>query len=278
MNFLNIHSRLFLLFILLSFSGFSAVSFSEESSPGSFPKSSKAYLDLKLTSSWDWIGDQDENPNQSLGEYLDENQSNSIESFSRPSSSASSSPSPSYKKSFRCPSDATTQASPHRTLGGDFTPFPWGKEVSITQNTLQGLWIPVSLDCETYFIFETTHHSSQKTRLVKVQQFDPEFCDPIAQGIGYELHHVFYVSMLKRDQTAYDLTIRAFNEKDLDSISRQLLSLSDELEMSFHRLNNPFMLVTLFPQNQWSKRISYPLIKSSQSIIIPQCQKSPQAP
>jgi hypothetical protein len=158
-----------------------------------------------------------------------------------------------------CPIESKTAGS---ELGGDFTPFPWGKEISIGHSALQGVWAPTSITCGTYFVFELTKSNSINQRIVEVKQFDPETCDILSSGIGYESDRIFYVSMVGKTGRSFDLTVRAFNRKDLKSEA----DMGGGDQIDFHFSRRPFVVATLYPRQKWSRRISYPLAKVSESI------------
>jgi len=143
--------------------------------------------------------------------------------------------------------------------GGDFTPFPWGNEIPIAQNALHGIWAPTSIACGTYFAFEVTKGARDKQRIVKVRQFDPTNCNILASGVGYELERVFYISMVGQDGLVFDMTIRAFNRKDLKCNT----DVGDGNLADLPFSGDPFIVATLYPKREWSKKISYPLTKVS---------------
>jgi len=155
-----------------------------------------------------------------------------------------------------CPSESK----PAGGNGGDFTPFPWGNEIPISHTTLQGIWAPTAIECGTFFFFEMTIIGPHAQRIVNVKQFDPETCTILSSGVGYELEKVFYVSMVGQNGRAYDLTVRAFNRKDLKPKSDNS---GDQIDIPISR--RPLIVATLYPQREWSKRISYPLVKASSS-------------
>ena len=143
-------------------------------------------------------------------------------------------------QSQSCPSESQTTG----VDGGDFTPFPWGNEIPIAQNMLQGVWAPISIECGTYFSFELSEPTSKRPqRIVTVKQFDPDTCNILASGVGYELEKVFYVSMVGPNGRAFDLTIRAFNRKELKKTDDPYSQDSQTFDVK-----HPLILLTLYPR------------------------------
>lgn len=155
-----------------------------------------------------------------------------------------------------CPSESN----PAGGSGGDFTPFPWGNEIPITGSNLQGIWVPTSLECGTYFAFEIRNNSSKAQKTIRAKQFDPKTCTIISSGVGYELEKVFYVSMIAQNGQSFDLTVRAFDRKDLKIDTNA----TDNGNTPISR--GPIVIATLYPRREWSKRVSYPLVKTSRSL------------
>lgn len=158
-------------------------------------------------------------------------------------------------------SSCPIESKPAGIDGGDFTPFPWGNEIPIAHSALRGIWTPTSIECGTYFAFEINSHTAGSQRIVTVMQFDPETCTVLSSGVGYEFEKVFYVSMVGPNGRAYDLTIRAFNKKDLKPSNSG--EGEDLLNPPSLPRSRPYIVATLYPRKEWSKRISYPLIKTS---------------
>jgi len=158
-----------------------------------------------------------------------------------------------------CPSESN----PAGGSGGDFTPFPWGNEIPIAQDTLQGIWAATTVECGTYFAFEVRNNASKSQRIVKAKQFDPQTCTILSSGVGYELDRVFYISMVGQNGRSFDLTIRAFDRRDL-KITNSGVPYGYYSEPPIIR--SPYVVATLYPRREWSKRVSYPLVKISRSL------------
>lgn len=158
--------------------------------------------------------------------------------------------------SSSCPTESAPAGGGGGGGGGDFTPFPWGAEVPIGVSALEGIWVPTSFECGTYFSFHVTSLNSGRTRYVNIKQFDPLTCTEVAKGVGYELDRVFYVSMVSNTGKSFDLTVRAFDEKDLNHLDSSV----GQIEHPISR-TRPLIVATLYPRREWSKRISYPLVK-----------------
>lgn len=178
-----------------------------------------------------------------------------------------------------------------KTTGGDFTPFPLGSEVAMTQSFLEGIWAPVSIQCGTFFSFELKKSQTYNKVFVAVKQFDPNTCEVLAQGYGYESERVYYVSMVARSGRVYDLTIRAFRQEDLKPRTEQPPALpappknsnggdvsprwpsgqDGSLEPLEAYLDSqarqgptrPVVVLSLYPKRNWEKRMNYPLKKIS---------------
>lgn len=140
---------------------------------------------------------------------------------------------------------------------GDFTPFPWGLEVHLSKSHLDGIWASDSDHCGTYFSFKTRSNSDINQRLVNIIQFNPNTCEILATGIGYELDRVFHAAMISNNLNetkfqSYDLTIRAFNPKDIK------YSNSGDYEIPSPNFK-PLVVMTMYPRQSWESQIHYPL-------------------
>lgn len=156
-----------------------------------------------------------------------------------------------------CSIEYSAANSPSGT-GGDFTPFPWGSEVVVPLQSLIGVWAPTSVECSTYFLFQRKP-SKEDLKIMSIEQYDPETCETVASGVGYEIDRVFRVVMAStKSDKFFNLTVRAFDSKDLN---KSKSSAQPDLNP---RLNNQQLIVIhLYPNNEWNKRISYPLIRIS---------------
>lgn len=140
---------------------------------------------------------------------------------------------------------------------GDFTPFPWGSEVHLSKNNLDGIWAPSSNQCGTYFSFKTRSNNDLNQRLVNIIQFNPYTCEILATGIGYELDRVFHAAMISNnlDQSkfqSFDLTLRAFNPKDIKYLP------PINYDNPSPRLK-PLVVMTMYPRQSWESQAHYPL-------------------
>jgi hypothetical protein len=95
--------------------------------------------------------------------------------------------------------------------GGDF-PWPWGLEVTIPWNDIQGVWKVESKGKAFYFGFRRV----QEQRLF-ITQFDAARCMTLGSGPGYirEKSQKFVVAQISlKTGDAYRMAIYAFNEED----------------------------------------------------------------
>ncbi|GEM_PF-2423223 len=159
--------------------------------------------------------------------------------------------------------------------GGDFTPWPipWGLEVTMNTNGIKGVWAPTSVACDSYFLFtvSTKTINNHKERFLKVTQFNSETCEVLSSGIGYENNHVFIASMVTPDNQFFDLTLRGFKTSDLEKNTSNPNqpppnqgNNQDSSDDSDSR-KKPVMILSLFPQKQWDKKMSYQIIHISDS-------------
>ena len=146
--------------------------------------------------------------------------------------------------------------------GGDATPWPWGNEIRFPWTRIQGIWAPLALDCNSYFVFKVVKQTANGEKLVRVLQYNPETCEKISEGVGYELSDVIYASMAAGSQS-YDISIRAFDTSVLeDQTSRSGASISFPISsVNAYAAAKSVFVVSLYPKFGWDKRTSYQLEK-----------------
>jgi hypothetical protein len=148
--------------------------------------------------------------------------------------------------------------------GGDLVPWPWGNEVKFPWARIQGVWAPLSNDCNSNFVFKVGKLTDAGDRFIQITQYDPRTCQKLASGAGYENDRVIYASMTNGTASFY-LTIRAFDTSVLkdelmcqrNQVAEPVIGLGD---------GNPpagtaVIVLTLYQKQDWDKRSSYQLTK-----------------
>lgn len=144
--------------------------------------------------------------------------------------------------------------------GGDHIPWPWGSEIRFPWTRIQGIWAPLALDCDSYFVFKVFKQSDNGEKFVRVLQYNPQTCEKIAEGLGYELADVIYASMAAGSQS-YDLSIRAFDTSVLEGQTARMSLAAPRLTMDQYAAAKSVIVVSLYPKFNWEKRTSYQLEK-----------------
>ncbi len=153
-------------------------------------------------------------------------------------------------------------------LGGDGVPWPWGQEMRFPWTRIQGVWAPLSADCDSYFMFNVGDATSGGERFVQITQYDPKTCTNVAVGAGYELNRVIYASMTD-GMHSFDLTVRAFDTSVLQSsLSATAPACFDALGDTSQKTSSVVVL-TMYPKEKWADRVSYQLekLKSTPSLL-----------
>ncbi|MFN7727642.1 MAG: hypothetical protein ACK5P7_00630 [Bdellovibrio sp.] len=146
--------------------------------------------------------------------------------------------------------------------GGDATPWPWGSEIRFPWTRIQGIWSPLAQDCNSYFVFKVVKQSTNGEKLVRVLQYNPQTCEKISEGVGFELSDVIYASMAAGSQS-YDISIRAFDTSVLEGqTSGSGASISSPMSsVNTYAAAKSVVVVSLYPKFGWDKRTSYQLEK-----------------
>lgn len=140
--------------------------------------------------------------------------------------------------------------------GGDAIPWPWGNEMQFPWTRIQGVWAPLTGDCESYFVFKVSKLTTSGERFIQIIQYDPLTCEKIAVGAGFENNKVIYASMANKGQS-FDLTIRAFDNSIIDQESQDSTIISRPPLPSVKAV----VVLTMYPKAKWEKRVSYQMEK-----------------
>ena len=145
--------------------------------------------------------------------------------------------------------------------GGDSVPWPWGSEIELPWDQLDGIWRVVKSDCESYFAFLPTKRKvTNGTHLTQVIQYNPSTCEKVAWGYGTNSDRVLRSSM-SNGRKSFNLTVRAF-PRTLNQIMTKA---------SGNTAENTVIVLTMYPKRGWSQRVSYELEKVSNDVK-PTCQ------
>lgn len=145
--------------------------------------------------------------------------------------------------------------------GGDSVPWPWGSEIELPWDQLDGVWRVVKSDCQSYFAFLPTKRKvSNGTHLTQVIQYDPNTCEKVAWGYGTDNDRVLRSSM-SNGRKSFSLTVRAF-PRTLTQITPKVSEKTAE---------NTVIVLTMYPKRSWGQRASYELEKVSDDAK-PTCQ------
>jgi hypothetical protein len=94
-------------------------------------------------------------------------------------------------------------------------PWPWGLEQPFPWTDIKGLWrIENSKDASPYFTFKVIKGKTADDRQLAVREIDPDSCDVIATGVGYELNKIVRAQMTTDKGTSFRIAVRAFREID----------------------------------------------------------------
>jgi len=137
--------------------------------------------------------------------------------------------------------------------GEDSIPWPWGSEIQMPWDSLEGTWQVINDDCDSYFSFNTSGKNlSPSQRLINVVQYHSGQCHKVSWGYGFESNRILRASMTDGRFT-FNLTVRAF--KDHAKSANQLFQLKTRGE--------PIMVLTLFSKKGWKFRKSFEIQKIS---------------
>lgn len=145
----------------------------------------------------------------------------------------------------------------HVTGGGD-TPWPWGNEIRIPYSKVTGVWMTTSGDCRTDFIFKPSKPNARGERVTQITQYDPDACEIVSQGLGFEVGNVIRARMIGT-KGAFDMSIHAFNENDVKDTQKSQCS---NVPMG----QGSVIVIKMFPQNGFDvNSVSYELLKLKNS-------------
>lgn len=145
--------------------------------------------------------------------------------------------------------------------GGDSVPWPWGNEIDLPWDNMDGIWRVVKSNCDSYFAFVPTKRKvSAGTHLTQVTQYDANTCEKIAWGYGTDNDRVLRSSMSNGRQS-FSLTVRAF-PRTLTQITPKVSGTIAEKSV---------IVLTMYPKRAWDQRISFELEKVS-GAVKPTCQ------
>lgn len=145
--------------------------------------------------------------------------------------------------------------------GGDSVPWPWGNEIELPWEQLDGVWRVAKGDCNSLFAFLPTKRKvSNGTHLTQVIQYDGTTCEKIAWGYGTDSDRVLRSSM-SNGRKSFSLTVRAF-PRTVSQITPKVSEMTME---------NTVIVLTMYPKRAWSQRVSYELEKVTNELK-PTCQ------
>lgn len=145
--------------------------------------------------------------------------------------------------------EVQNQCSMASIKGGDSVPWPWGNEIEIPWDHLEGTWKVVNSECEAYFDFIPTDKTgSSGPHLTKVVQYNPNSCDRISWGYGTETDRVIRASMTN-GRLAFNLTVRAFPKEKVVP------------KNATPNLGESVIVLSMYPKNGWSYRVNYEIQK-----------------
>ncbi len=145
--------------------------------------------------------------------------------------------------------------------GGDSVPWPWGSEIELPWDNLDGVWRVAKGDCNSLFAFLPTKRKlANGTHLTQVIQYDGSTCKKIAWGYGTDSDRVLRSSM-SNGRKAFNLTVRAF-PRNVAQITPKVSEMTME---------NMAIVLSMYPKRAWNQRVSYELEKVSNELK-PTCQ------
>jgi hypothetical protein len=145
-----------------------------------------------------------------------------------------------YSSPLICPGDQFIS-------GGDFSPWPWGRESDMPWTEIQGVWAPLNGNCDVMFTISA--RMTAEGQAVQVHQYNPIECATLGVGASMNTDKVVKMTMFKQSGFQYALTLRNF------AITSKLTMIS----------TNKNLVLSLFPKDQWNSRKSYQLQKVAES-------------
>lgn len=137
--------------------------------------------------------------------------------------------------------------------GEDSIPWPWGNEIQMPWESLEGTWQVINDDCDSYFSFENSGKNlTPSQRLIRVVQYHSGQCQKVSWGYGFDSQRILRASMTD-GRSSFNLTVRAFDARagGVSQLFQQKISLK------------PIMVLTLFSKKGWKFRKSFEIQKIS---------------
>ena len=94
--------------------------------------------------------------------------------------------------------------------------WPWGSEVPMNMNVLQGLWMMADTGCSDMYAVRILKEDPRES-VISIVEYDPVSCRTIAAGKGYLQGRVIR-AVLAGGGKSYGLSIHAFRPTDLRAL------------------------------------------------------------
>jgi len=93
-------------------------------------------------------------------------------------------------------------------------PWPWALAVNIPIRDLRGVWTILDGTSTNIFVFDT-HASKTGSSYMNIESYDPQTCQLLGKGIGYQTDRYIYGQIVSTSGQTVNLSVYAFNRSDV---------------------------------------------------------------
>lgn len=137
-------------------------------------------------------------------------------------------------------------------------PWPWGYEAPFPWSFVQGVWLAEHGDFRSFFSFRVVSDKSGLQQL-EVSQVDPESCEPLARGVGFEQNKIVRAQMTTADGTPYRVALRAFPEQMVNAV------------VGHKPIHEQYVVLSVYPFDQ-TKAVHMPITQVTVGLVNFQCR------
>lgn len=136
-------------------------------------------------------------------------------------------------------------------------PWPWGYEAPFPWTFVQGVWLAEHGEFRSYFQFRVVSEKNGLQQL-DVQQVDPQTCEPLARGVGFEQNKIVRAQMTSSTGAVYRVALRSFHERSVNAA------------VGPKPIYNQYVVLSVFPFDQ-TKAVHMPISQVTQFLSM-QCR------